>query len=107
MLTDITSAQIDGSFVPVRRGSVASVEIGGEGVLLDQITIKVHLLDPIANVVWSCMDGSGTIDELAADLSDAFGVSLEQVRRDILVLATELGRRGLLEGVIAEQEDVS
>lgn len=95
--------KIDGSFIPFRLASVANVEVDGEGVLLDKITGSLHLLNPVANVVWSCMDGSGTVDELAVDISAAFAADLEQVRCDVLAFARELGRRGLLKGVVSSE----
>jgi hypothetical protein len=104
MKTSFCPEQIDGSFIPVRRASVVNVELEGEGVLLDEVTGALYLLNSIANIIWSYMDGSSTIDELAADLSDAFSTDLEHVHRDILALVRELGRRGLLEGSVGEQD---
>lgn len=85
-----------GSVVPVRPAGVASAELDGEAVLLDGDTGSVHLLDPMATIVWACFDGATAIDELVGDLSDAFGADVAQVRRDVVDLARDLGERGLL-----------
>jgi hypothetical protein len=95
---------IDGSFVPEARPTVGTVELEGEAVLLDEATGSLHLLNPVATVVWACFDGSGTIDELVADLSEAFGADAEQVRDDVVGLATELAGQGLLVGVPGAHE---
>src|SRR5436190_20951105 len=87
----ICPEEIDGSFIPIRNVSVTSVELDGEGVLLDEATGSLYFLNRIGHIVWSCMDGSGTIDDLAADLSAAFSTAFEQVRGDVVALARELG----------------
>ncbi len=98
---EIPPEAIDGSFVPVRKGSVASSELDGEAVLLDTDTGSVHLLDSIGSVVWSCFDGSATLAELARDLAEAFSAEPDRVYSDVLALARQLGRQGLLVGVLA------
>lgn len=93
---------IDGAFVAVRRDGVSAVELDGEAVLMEDDTGGIHHLDRIATVIWNCLDGSCTLDELAADLAEAFKADLEVVREDVLQLAQTLGRTGLLAGVAAE-----
>jgi len=92
---------IDGSFVPVRRASVASLEVGGDVVLLDADTGRVHHLDPLAGIVWACFDGSGTISEIVADISAEFAADSSSVGDDVLDLARDLGDGGLLDGISA------
>lgn len=90
---------IDGDFVPVRGNEVTEVVLDGEAVVLAEGRATAHFLDEIATLVWGTFDGSATIDELAADFASAFGADLEVVRTDILSVAREAGRAGLLVGV--------
>lgn len=96
---EIGAHDIDGSFVPRRRGAVAIVELDGEAVLFDEATGTTHLLDQVATVVWKCFDGSGSVDELVEDLAAAFGAPRDVVAGDVLELARQAGGNGLLEGV--------
>jgi len=95
----VEAAKIDRSFVPVRAPAAYTVELDGEAVVLDEDRNRLHHLNHSATLVWACFDGSGTIDEIAHDLADAFGSSPEPVKVDVLALAQELGGEGLLEGV--------
>ena len=97
----VSPEAIDGSFVPVSRESVASVEIDGEVVLLDGNTGTLRNLDPVGGVVWGCLDAPGTIDDIVSDLCAEFGADPDAVRRDVIELMRTLGREGLLEGVSA------
>lgn len=95
----VAPADIDGSFVPVVPSSVAAVSVDGEVIVLDRVTGTLRNLDRIAGLVWGCVDGSGTIDEIASDLSAEFGVEPGRARHDVIALMRTLGRDGLLEGV--------
>lgn len=88
---------VDGSFVPVRRSSIATVEVDGRAVLLDETTGALQLLDPIGAAVWSTLDGSGTVDDLEADLSSAFAIDPAALRGDLVSLLSDMKRKGLLE----------
>ena len=99
----VSPEAIDGSFVPVGRESVGSVEIDGEVVLLDGATGTLRNLDPVGGVVWGCLDAPGPIDEIVADLCEEFGADRHTVRNDVLELMRALGREGLLQGVATDQ----
>ena len=98
----VSPEAIDGSFVPVGRESVGSVEVDGEVVLLDGATGRLRNLDPVGGVVWSCLDAPGTIDEIVSDLCEEFGADRATVRDDVLELMRTLGREGLLQGVATD-----
>jgi hypothetical protein len=87
----------DSSMIPRARADVASVELDGEIVILDSRQDALHLLNPTATTVWRCLDGSGTVGELIADLSEVFGSDPQAVRHDVSALLTDLAERGLLE----------
>lgn len=93
---------IDDSFVPRARAGVASVVLDGEAVLLDEDTSAMHTLNPTATLVWDCFDGTGSIAEIVDDLVEAYPMDRAVVARDVLDLARQLGRQGLLEGVAPE-----
>ena len=98
----LRAESIDGSFRPSARLSVASVELDGESVLLDEETGHTHLLNPTATVVWQSFDGQTTINALVDDLAEAFGIDRAVVYEDVLNLVRQLGQQGLLHGIAAE-----
>ncbi|MGH2704421.1 MAG: PqqD family peptide modification chaperone [Actinomycetota bacterium] len=102
VLSGMRADEIDGSFVPRPAEDARWVEIEGECVLLVEGTAETHLLNPIGSVVWQCFDGTATIQEIAEDLSAAFGVELDVVRESVLELARAVGRAGLLDGIAME-----
>jgi hypothetical protein len=89
---------IDGSFVP-RRSPVASVELDGETVVAGRGAGGFFRLDPVASLVWSCLDGSGTADEIARDLAVELGAPPAVVTDGVVDLIRTLGRMGCIEGV--------
>ncbi len=103
----LTAQNIDGSFVP-RRSAVASVELDGETVLAGgRGQATYYRLDPVASLVWSCFDGSGSAEEIARDLAAELHAPAEVVRHDVLALARTLGELCFLEGVACDGGDVS
>lgn len=85
-----------GSFVPVRREGISEAEIDGELVLLDTSSGALHVLDRVAAAVWRELDGTRNIDAIVAELSDAAGAEIDQVRQDVARFLDQLGRGGLL-----------
>jgi hypothetical protein len=104
--TEITPELIDGSFVPKVREDVANVEVDGETVVArlaeGSPQLRTHWLNAIGSIVWQCFDGSGTLDEIVADLADGFAADIEVVREDVTALARRAGQLGLLAGVREE-----
>ncbi|MGZ4734706.1 MAG: PqqD family protein [Acidimicrobiia bacterium] len=72
---------VDGASVPQARPDVAVVTLDGEAVIHRRG--QVHVLDPVATLVWRCADGEASVNEIAADLADAFAASPESVLRDV------------------------
>lgn len=92
---------IDGSFVP-RRSTVASVLLDGETVLAGGRGDVFYRLDPVASLVWSCFDGSGSAREIARDLAAELHAPPERVCDDVVALARTLGELCFLDGVACE-----
>ncbi len=96
------AAEIDGAFVPIRGVDVTAVVLDGEAVALAEGAASAFFMDELATLVWGTFDGSATIDELAEDFADVFAADLDVVRGDILKLARDVGRAGLLRGITYE-----
>lgn len=100
---EIEADQIGMDFIPQPRDSVVATEFDGELLLVDRETGFLNLLDPVGSVVWNCLDGVGTLADLAEELADAFGAPVEVVREDVLEMVRTVGRAGLLIGVARPQ----
>jgi hypothetical protein len=89
------------SAVLARRPSPAVewVEVDGEIVAWNADGESLHLLDPIASLVFQLMDGEATLEVTIADLGEAFGRPPEQIGPDVLRCAASLEEMGLLERV--------
>jgi hypothetical protein len=62
----------------------------------------LHLLDPVAAVVWQCLDGEATAAEIADDLAPVFGGAPDAVRRDVEAAVASFAAAGLLDGAAPE-----
>lgn len=85
-----------GPFVPERRDAVAAAEIDGEIVLLDTATGALHVLNAVAGLVWSELDGRRDVDTIVAELSAVAGGDGGEVRRDVTNFVEQLAHSGLL-----------
>lgn len=95
----IRAETIDASFVP-RPSAVASMELDGELVLLGRSGLPFYRLDPIASLVWSCLDGAATAEDIARDLAAEFDAPPAVVCNDVVALIRSLGQLCFLEGVV-------
>jgi peroxiredoxin len=100
---DLRPEELGGSFVPHARPDVAAVHVGTE-IVIGRIApgttfLETCALNESAAIVWQCFDGSGTIDEIAADIADVFEIDVDGVRADVLRLARDVGGIGFLFGV--------
>jgi PqqD family protein of HPr-rel-A system len=76
---------------------VTSERVGGEGILHDERSGQVHILNASATRVWDLCAGRPTVSELVADLARSYGMPVDAVREDVLALLADLRTRGLLE----------
>jgi PqqD family protein of HPr-rel-A system len=90
---------MDIDVVPRRRKSVHGVEIDSESVLYDARNGSLHLLNSSASAVWWSIDGTSSVDELAAGLAERFGASHELMRSDLLTLLGVLAEEQLVDAV--------
>jgi hypothetical protein len=82
---------------PRRHPDTAFRKVGDEGglvVLPGRAEVKV--LNPVGITVFSLLDGSRNVDELAAKVAEEFDIQTEQARTDVAEFLAELEREGLL-----------
>lgn len=79
---------------PTARRDVDAVTV--DGAIVIHRDGRIHTLDPLATLVWRCLDGRATVDEIAGDLAPAFAVPVERARRDVESVVGELARLDLL-----------
>ena len=91
--------RVRGRDVIVPRAGAASVVVDDETVIYDEASNSLHVLDRVGTVVWACLDGVGTLDEITGDLAEAYGAPLADVRHDVRALIRHLDRLGLVDGV--------
>lgn len=87
----------DGS-APAPGPWVATIELDGEAVLFDERSGSLHLLDPVATLVWNRLDGAATLADLATDFSTTFAADRSRVRDDLMTFVCQLDGQHLLEG---------
>src|SRR6266576_436803 len=90
---------IEVDYVPRPSERLFDVAVGTELVVVDGLTWQAHILNPTAALVWRCLDGETSLEELVADFSDAMQTDPDVVRTDLLDMTRGLGRAGLLDGV--------
>ncbi len=82
---------------PKVRDALTVVELDGEAVVYDAGSMDVHRLNPTATLILGFLDGSATVDEIAADVADVFGAPLDEVRAQVEILIAELDDSRILE----------
>lgn len=82
--------------VPRKRSDLEVVDVAGQLVIWDPTADRVHRLDPIASLVWTHLDGNGTVAELAGDVADTFEQPLAVVVAALTDLFAGLRDAGLL-----------
>lgn len=75
---------------------VASVTLDGEAVVYSERTTGVHLLDPIATLVWERMDASRPLSAVIAELAEEFQLDPDAIADDVRNLVLRLNQQQLL-----------
>ena len=94
--------EFDGGSVPRRREDLVHEELDGEIVIWDPQATSLYVLNQAAATVWMCLDGSSTIDALARDLGEHFGIPIEQMRLDVFRAVRDFGEQALLEAAAGQ-----
>ena len=75
--------------------SAIAVDVADEMIVVDEARGILHLLNPTGALVWRCLDGVSSLDEICGDLADVLGVPLPRVHADVGALACRLLDDGL------------
>jgi len=81
---------------PRRREALAVVELDGEAVVFDEVSYELHHLNPSAALVWSFCDGLATVEQLAADIAEAFDLPREPAEAQVRGIVATFASAGLL-----------
>ncbi|MDO8392263.1 MAG: PqqD family protein [Actinomycetota bacterium] len=68
----------------VRHGDVAWVQVDREVVVHHHRHGKAYLLEPMAALLWQCLDGESPLAEVFADIADVVAVPVDTVANDCL-----------------------
>lgn len=94
-----TPDDIGPSFAPRLRSRVVPVEVVDHTILYEEDLGSLHHLDAVATQICARFDGRTSLATIAEALATDVGAEPARVLTDVLDLARELGRRGLLVGV--------
>lgn len=87
---------------PRKRADVLELDMGDGFILYNHDSSLVHHLNPTAALVWQVLDGAATVERLADEIADEYGLPVENVRMQISSLIGELDAMGLVEDAAAE-----
>ncbi len=74
-----------------------------EGVLFCEGQQELHALNTAATIVWLCLEEGKAEAEIAHELSETFGVSLDETQRAVRDVITDWRQRGFLAGFEAQR----
>ena len=80
----------------VRSDNVVWRDIAGEVVIAERNNSTMHVLNKTAGLIWSLADGTKQVNDIAADISKRFDVSLEQAQADTEEFYDQLLELGLI-----------
>ncbi|HEX2294707.1 MAG TPA: HPr-rel-A system PqqD family peptide chaperone [Actinomycetota bacterium] len=87
---------------PRKRADVLELDMGDGFILYNHDSSLVHHLNPTAAVVWQVLDGVATVEQLAREIADEYGLPVENVAMQITSLIAELDAMGLVEDASPE-----
>jgi hypothetical protein len=80
-----------------RRSDVNTRMVEGEIVVLDRQKGLIHQLNQTATYIWERCDGQATVEDLAAQLAEAFDVASETASKDVVRVVRQFQDLQLLE----------
>lgn len=81
---------------PIRDKSVVWRDIAGEVVIAERDNGAVHVLNKTGSLIWTLLDGTKPIEELATTICNRFEVTPEQARADTEEFCNQLLKAGLV-----------
>lgn len=79
-----------------RSDQVLFQDVGGEAVLLDLASETYFGLNDVGTRFWQLIEASPTLDEVHRSLCAEFDADGALIKKDLLALAGELARAGLI-----------
>lgn len=79
-----------------RNDEVIEADIDGDKVMMDIESGNYYGLDPVASRIWEILATPMTANQVAAQLTQEFDVSLEQCKTDILPFIEDMVTNQLL-----------
>ena len=79
-----------------RREDVPWKTLDGVVMLLDLASGDFFELDDVGSRIWEGLDGRRTVADQAAVVADAYDVSLERARSDVIAFLADLDAKGLI-----------
>ena len=76
---------------------MVDAEIEGERVLYDHQRWTAARLDPVGSLIWTVLDGAGTVGDLAVDVAEAFSIHPQEALTAVLALLEQLDAEGFLD----------
>lgn len=83
---------------PKIRPELTFIQIEDEAVVYDPESIGLHHLNPSAALIFQLCDGSGTVKELAQDISDELGLPQDEILRQVRRVVSSFKHSGILTG---------
>jgi PqqD family protein of HPr-rel-A system len=82
---------------PRKAADVLELDMGDGIILYNHDSNLVHHLNPSAAILWQLCDGDGSVEQLALEVAEEYGLDHPQVEREIVELIAELDALGLVE----------
>jgi hypothetical protein len=87
---------------PRKRSDVLELDMGDGFILYNHDSSLVHHLNPTASIVWQVLDGVATVERLANEIADEYGLPVDNVGMQLTSLIAELDAMGLVEDASPE-----
>jgi len=80
----------------MRHPRTASRVFNGEAVIVSPAENMVRMLNPVGSRIWELCDGTRTLDQIAAVLTNEFEVDAAHARQSVDVFVAELAAKDLV-----------
>jgi PqqD family protein of HPr-rel-A system len=86
--------------VPQQHPAMDTSYLDNEAVVFDERSAVVHRLNPSATLVWTMCDGETSIEQMLAELAEAFGLPPEAFAADVRTALDSFWDEGMLTGSV-------
>ena len=73
--------------------------VAGEAILIHLQTGAYYSLNEVGTVFWEMLDGAKSVHDCAAKIGQEYDAPVEQIETDLLEIAGDLAKEGLVEEV--------